>query len=900
MGIRTRWTNRTILTAALLLLGTGSDRALLADGEPAADLAPASEAAVRPAGADLTNSVAAPSERGAKVPVRVFPHTLGTATVLWDNGPFVTHPGGGGGGADASRLQNTTFGMSTLGFTAADTGALRLADDFTITDAAGWNIDTISVYCYQTNSTTTSTFDVARLQIWDGDPSAGGTVVFGDMTTNRLLSSSWTNAYRDTQTTVGNTARPIMEVVINVAGTHFDPGTYWIDFQTGGTLASGPFCVPITITGRPETGNAMQFNGTAWVPAVDTGANPDAPQGIPFVVEGTGVSGPGVTLTKTVGDVPGECAPGDSVTVTNETPVEYCFTVENTGSVALGNHTLEDDHLGTILEDLSYLLLPGESVQVLVSDVATTTVTNTATWTAWVGDQVDTVCAGAPITINVSGPATPYPSTIAVAGLPTSPSDVTVDLVDISHTFPDDVDMLLVGPGGQTLIFASDAGGTNDWVTADLTFDDAAAAPMTDAGANPTGTYRATNYGANDTFAAPAPAGPYGNGAPAGTDTFGSVFGGDDPNGNWSLYIVDDVGGDSGSVANWCVNFTSVIGITAGSDTATVTVLYPDAATDPTSLSADVQPGGTASDILTVQNNGAGDLNWSMFEGPGIVTAPVGGPVYYADRATFEADNPGLPIEDFEDTLVAPGAVLGCPAPFDASTNNACFATGTILPGLAVQDNPLNDTGGGDPNGLATLGVGFAGAASDQVVANTFVDSFELVFDPPVTAVGGELVHYTGASQTINITIFDANDVQIGSTTGTGTSGAGTFWGVFSAVPIGRVNFLSVAPAGDGAEGMDNITFGTATGCTAPEDLPWLGLSQTSGTTAPSGSTQLGLVYFAGALPEGDYAGVLCLDSNDPDTPLLEVPVSMSVSRLPFLDGFETGDTSRWDATVPN
>ena len=47
---------------------------------------------------------------------------------------------------------------------------------------------------------------------------------------------------------------------------------------------------------------------------------------------------------------------------------------------------------------------------------------------------------------------------------------------------------------------------------------------------------------------APAPAAPYQSPAPGGVATFGSVFGGQNPNGLWSLYIVDDVGGDSGSI----------------------------------------------------------------------------------------------------------------------------------------------------------------------------------------------------------------------------------------------------------------------------------------------------------------------------------------------------------------
>ncbi len=51
-------------------------------------------------------------------------------------------------------------------------------------------------------------------------------------------------------------------------------------------------------------------------------------------------------------------------------------------------------------------------------------------------------------------------------------------------------------------------------------------------------------------------------------------------------------------------------------------------------------------------------------------------------------------------------------------------------------------------------------------------------------------------------------------------------------------------------------------------------------------------------LAPGTYSGTLCVQSNDPDTPLVEVPVSFVVAVL-FLDGFEGGDASGWSAVVP-
>jgi hypothetical protein len=211
-----------------------------------------------------------------------------TGVVIYDNGPFVTHPGGGAGGADASALQ-TALGMTVFGFTASDTTTFRLADDFTVPAGENWRVESVNTYCYQTGSTTTSTFDFASLRIWNGLPGAG-TIVFGDTTTNRLGATAWTNAYRVLDTGLTNTQRPIMRQTITVGAT-FGPGTYWIDFNNGGTLASGPFCPPVTILGQTSTGNGQQFNGTSWVALTDVG-----PQGIPFQLIGPDLVPMGLTV----------------------------------------------------------------------------------------------------------------------------------------------------------------------------------------------------------------------------------------------------------------------------------------------------------------------------------------------------------------------------------------------------------------------------------------------------------------------------------------------------------------------------------------------------------------------------------------------------------------------------
>ena len=146
-------------------------------------------------------------------------------------------------------------------------------------------------------------------------------------------------------------------------------------------------------------------------------------------------------------------------------------------------------------------------------------------------------------------PATPYPSTCVVSGVTGTVSDVNVNLNGMSHTYPDDIDMLLVSPDGQNAIFMSDAGGGNAVVGCNLTLDDEAATVLPDSTALACpGSYKPANYEPGDPFPAPAP-------APSGSVNL-STFDGGTANGTWSLYIVDDAGGDVGTITSWSLNVT--------------------------------------------------------------------------------------------------------------------------------------------------------------------------------------------------------------------------------------------------------------------------------------------------------------------------------------------------------
>jgi uncharacterized repeat protein (TIGR01451 family) len=153
------------------------------------------------------------------------------------------------------------------------------------------------------------------------------------------------------------------------------------------------------------------------------------------------------------------------------------------------------------------------------------------------------------ITIPDHGSASPYPSTISVSGLTGLVGKVTVSLNGVSHGFPDDVDVLLVSPSGQKVVLMSDAGGGHSITNLNLTFDDSAASGLPDTAAIVSGTYKPTDFESGDNFP-PAPAG--------AVATFLSAFNGSNPNGNWSLYVVDDATGDSGLITSWSLSIETI------------------------------------------------------------------------------------------------------------------------------------------------------------------------------------------------------------------------------------------------------------------------------------------------------------------------------------------------------
>lgn len=175
-----------------------------------------------------------------------------------------------------------------------------------------------------------------------------------------------------------------------------------------------------------------------------------------------------------------------------------------------------------------------------------------------------------------------------------------------------------------------------------------------------------------------------------------------------------------------------------------------------------------------------------------------GGLAFYTDRPTFAAAHPGIPLETFAATNVAPDSVLNCPGPFTSATNNGCFSPGDIQPGISVVNS-----GSGD---LVVLTPAFIGVTCVSVGPNDFADNGELRFSPPVMAVGLDL--HSNVPDTFQVEVFGPGG-SLGTTTADGTSPA-LFWGVDTTDPggIARITFAGAPGSG---ELFCNVAFGQPT-----------------------------------------------------------------------------------------
>lgn len=377
--------------------------------------------------------------------------------------------------------------------------------------------------------------------------------------------------------------------------------------------------------------------------------------------------------------------------------------------------------------------------------------------------------------------------------------------------------------------------------------------------------------------------------------------------------VVTQVGGTSSSVSyNWITPGVKTIQVTAANllgtatDSHTITIQAPDIVVTPASLAESVVSGETGNATLTVQNNGGGTLNWSLGEIPPtawLSASPTSGSLagpssqeitvtfdavnlaagVYNSTFRFQSNDPDRPILDLPVTLtVLPkGPILAIePASLTLSVTIGQSDQRTLT--LSNEgDQDLTWSVVADPD-VPWLAVDVDSGSILPLQAQSIV----------VTLDTGDLnagVYNTSLHFSSNDPAHPTADVPV----------------TLTVTPVGPIlnlmpaTLAATVTAGEatvktlilGNEGDQTLTWSLT------ENISWLSLNPGSGVVAPGGNTVVQATFNTANLAPGSYNAAVTLNTNDPQAPLVTIPVTLTV--LPAPPAISVSRTSLGQSLLP-
>jgi subtilisin-like proprotein convertase family protein len=512
---------------------------------------------------------------------------------------------------------------------------------------------------------------------------------------------------------------------------------------------------------------------------------------------------------------------------------------------------------------------------------------------------------------GTSGLATPYPSIITASGVPAGAIVKEVTINGLNHTWADDVDIVLQSPTGVNVILVSDAGGSGDLVNHTYTFNDAASQTLADAAISPSGSYRPTDYDAGDNFPAPGP------GTAASSVTL-STFGNGDQNGDWKLFVVDDLGSDAGSWVSWSITFTDpppvcfpivITGQPANAQVCSGANISFSVIAGPPGVSYNWQV-DTGSGFVYLNNGGvySGATTATLtitgattamngYQYRVVVTCSQGGLPEISNPATLTVvTSPGSPVISPPSAAICPGGSVALNFVPNAVMQTA---TGTItIPTIASPASPY-------PSTLSVSGIP-AGSIIKQVIltnfSHTWPSDVDIVLQSPTGTNVILLSDRGGSTPTVNATLtFDDAAAALVSSTAivsgtfrpTNTAGPDA-WPAPGPASFTQVNptlatftgnfngtwnlFVNDQAGGDGGSitGWSIIFETPPGGPTSAIFSPQTGLFTDAGLTAAYTGTPVSTVYASPAATT-IYSAVV----NDGTCNSLPTPVTVTVNQVP-------------------
>ena len=349
-----------------------------------------------------------------------------------------------------------------------------------------------------------------------------------------------------------------------------------------------------------------------------------------------------------------------------------------------------------------------------------------------------------------------------------------------------------------------------------------------------------------------------------------SAFNGLEASGVWTLNVSDNAGGDTGTLQEWCVEI-------AVSDP----IAPPSIEVEPESIAGGQAPDVQTNHPLTITNTGEADLIWTIHE---------------ASPASIN-DNPERilpssllnPVTLLADSRITPLANVVSDGGFEGGTPNPDWSEGATNFDTPLCTSAICGTGGGTGprNGLWWAWFGGMDAAETGFVSQIVtLDSgaAELGFwleIPAASGTGNDFLEVSLGGDVI-FTVTDADQASYATY---------TYVSVDVSAYAGGTHLLSFDSSifGGGITSffVDDVALDSEpvlVGCDTPQDIDWLSVSVSNGTTAANSSSVVDVTFDSTGLDAGDYSAILCIDSNDPAMPRVEVPVALTVFTVQVIE----------------
>jgi subtilisin family serine protease len=337
--------------------------------------------------------------------------------------------------------------------------------------------------------------------------------------------------------------------------------------------------------------------------------------------------------------------------------------------------------------------------------------------------------------------------------------------------------------------------------------------------------------------------------------------------------------------------------------------LQPCVSVDPESFDVEMGLGSVATYTLQIHNSGADILDWVIEEAE-------------PEQGMVRGDNPlriipnelpaaGDLMRDYHafplaDVIQDGGFEAGTPNPFwdEGSTNFGTPLCTVASCGAGGGTGPRTGSWWAWFGGINAVETGFV---RQMVTLDTGAAELSFWLEIPAASGTGNDFLEVSLDGTVIFSVTDADAGDYATYTevvvDVSAFAGGTYELSFDSSIFGggTTNFF-----------VDDVALDSqpaTSGCAAPTDVSWLSVAPTSGSTASGESDDVTVTFDSTGLAEGSYEALLCVNSNDPNNPLVEVPVTLTVVAAQYgvllapatAESWGTpGDTVEYTLTITN